>query len=191
MRSILDTDSGGKPAVDEAARMIRAAQQNPFEFQRLYDAWIQRVYQYISFRVEGSADAEDLTSQVFLAAYQALPRYRHDGRFGAWLFTIARNQVRMHFRKPRREIPLESAVINGLPEDVPAQMMEDAEELRRLRCLVRDLPEDEQELIRLRYSAGLAFAEIAAVLGRREDTVKKSLYRLQDRLKAQLEESHE
>ncbi|MGB7538265.1 MAG: sigma-70 family RNA polymerase sigma factor [Anaerolineales bacterium] len=189
MRPLSDWILARKPVEDEAAGMIRAAQENPSEFQRLYDGWIHRVYQYISFRVGRCADAEDLTSQVFLAAFQALPRYRHDGRFGAWLFTIARNQVRMYFRSPRREFPLEIIAADGSP-DVPAQM-EDAEELRRLRILVRGLPEDDQELIRLRYSAGLAFADIAAVLGRREEAVKKSLYRLQGRLKEQLEESHE
>jgi RNA polymerase sigma factor (sigma-70 family) len=176
---------------EEEARRILAAQKKPSEFRHLYDAWISRVYHYIDIRLRISqpADAEDLTSQVFLAAFQALPRYRHNGRFGAWLFTIAQNRVRMHFRRPRREVPPDQAAADGLMEEASVHL-ENQEELQRLRDLVRRLPDAKQELIRLRYAAGLAFADIAAVLRQREDAVKKSLYRLQERLKGQLEESH-
>jgi RNA polymerase sigma-70 factor (ECF subfamily) len=62
-----------------------------------------------------------------------------------------------------------------------------AEELSRIRFLIHYLNEDEQELIRLRYVADLSFVEIADLLGRREDAVKKSMYRLLARLKSQME----
>jgi RNA polymerase sigma factor (sigma-70 family) len=53
------------------------------------------------------------------------------------------------------------------------------------------LPEEEQELIRLRYVADLSFSEIAALLGKREDAIKKSLYRLIARVRNELEDRHE
>ena len=62
-----------------------------------------------------------------------------------------------------------------------------AEELTRIRSIISHLDKDEQELIRLRYVADLSFVEIADLLGRREDAVKKSVYRLLARLKSQLE----
>jgi RNA polymerase sigma-70 factor (ECF subfamily) len=61
------------------------------------------------------------------------------------------------------------------------------EELSQLRRLIQGLAAPDQELIRLRFVAELSFAEIAELLGRREDTVKKSLYRLLARLKDQME----
>jgi RNA polymerase sigma-70 factor (ECF subfamily) len=64
------------------------------------------------------------------------------------------------------------------------------EQMTALSKLIRALPDDQQELIRLRYVAELPFAEIGHLLGQKEDTVKKSLYRLLARLKAQLEDSH-
>ena len=60
-----------------------------------------------------------------------------------------------------------------------------------MQTLISDLPENDLELIRLRFIAELSFSEIGLVLNRKENTVKKSLYRLLARLKSQLEVSHE
>ena len=62
------------------------------------------------------------------------------------------------------------------------------EELSRIRSIIKNLNEEEQDLIRLRYVADLSFAEIADLLGKREDAVKKSVYRLLARLKSQMEQ---
>lgn len=190
MKTILppiQTDTG---TGDPEAESIRLAQQDPSHFQVLYVRWVTPVYAYLLSQTGSSPDAEDLTSQVFLSAYQALPRYRHDGRFAGWLFTIARNQARNFFRKRGREVPLgkvdELSVSSDLLEHVA-----NCAELQRLRSLVDGLAQDEQELIRLRYVADLSFADMAAILGRNEDAVKKSLYRLQDRLENLLEVSHD
>lgn len=176
---------------DTEAEFVLAAQQTPEKFRHLYDRWVTPVYQYALFRTRNVADAEDLTSQIFLAAYQALPRYRHNGHFAAWLFAIARNHTREFFRKRQREVPMEAAARSATtaPDFLGDTIHQ--EELARLLRLVQNLPDDEQELIRLRYVAALSFADIARVLGRREDAVKKSLYRLQARLQRLLEVSHE
>jgi RNA polymerase sigma factor (sigma-70 family) len=74
--------------------------------------------------------------------------------------------------------------------DPPAEVSQ-ADEVARLRSVIGSLPEDEQELIHLRYVTELRFADIAILLGRSEDAVKKSLYRLQARLKSLLEQNHD
>lgn len=71
----------------------------------------------------------------------------------------------------------------------PLTHLINTERITALSELVSKLPEEQQELIRLRYVAELSFAEIGCLLGQKEDTVKKSLYRLLARLKAQLEDS--
>ena len=178
-----------EPALDTEAEWVFAAQHNPDGFQKLYDRWVTPVYQYVYFQTGSRFDAEDLTSQVFLAAYQALPRYRHTGRFAGWLFTIARNQLRDFYRKRAREAPLDAAGSLVSPAD-PAAEVAALDDLQRLRRLIAGLADEEQELIRLRYVADLSFADMAVVLGRREDAVKKSLYRLQARMQSLLEPDH-
>ena len=174
---------------DREAELILAAQRNPAEFQQIYDRWAVRIYQYFYFRTGEMASAEDLTSQLFLAAYQALPRYKHQGHFAAWLFAIGRNLAKEYFRKQQREVPLEAARQLHSSSDPMIEAVQQ-DEIARLRLLVRSLPEDQQELIRLRYVADLSFADMSIVLGKREDAVKKSLYRLQARLQSLLEQNH-
>jgi RNA polymerase sigma-70 factor (ECF subfamily) len=189
--SVLPTQAN--PCVDlpdEDAELVFEAQKNPAAFQALYDRWAVPVYQYFYYRTGDVASAEDLTSQLFLCVYQSLVRYQHQGHFAAWLFTIARNLLRKDYHKNQRQDSLAMAqalVSSSNPPEEYARV----EEVERLKQLVQSLPKEEQELIRLRYAAGLSFDDMAIVLHKREDAVKKSLYRLQARLQSLLEQRHE
>jgi RNA polymerase sigma-70 factor (ECF subfamily) len=152
----------------------------------LYDHYVQPIYRYFYSRVESVHVAEDLTSRTFMAAYESLPRYQERGHFPAWLFRIARSKLMDHFRGNRREIPLDAAKKKTEEGDALASIIQD-EELNRLRLLIGNLRADQQELIRLRYVAELSFAEIAELLGKREEALRKSMYRLLARLKGQME----
>lgn len=169
--------------------LVLDAQKDPTRFQALYDRWVVSVYQYFYHRCRDIDAAEDLTSQLFLSVYQALPRYEHRGHFPAWLFTIAGNLIRAYYRKNQHEVPLEMAMSQVSYSDPPEEYAK-AEDVAYLVKLVSSLPEREQELIRLRYVAKLNYADMALVLHKREDAVKKSLYRLQARLQSLLEQIH-
>ncbi len=174
---------------DEEAALIRAAQQDPTRFKPLYLRWVKPIYQYLYFLVRSKPDAEDLTSQVFMKACEQLPRYQHHGCFSAWLFTIARNAANDHFRRSWRELPIEAANVPAVNPDLLGQAVH-SDELQRLDGLIRDLPDDEQELIRLRYAAGLSYLEIGEMTGRSDEAVRKSISRLLSRLQDRLEADH-
>jgi RNA polymerase sigma-70 factor (ECF subfamily) len=173
--------------MDDIPRLVEAAMEDPAAFGRLYNHYVQPVYRYLYSRVGTVHDAEDLTSQTFMTAYESLPRYRERGYFSAWLFRIARSRLIDHLRSSRREVGLLAAEKEVAIQDALGQVIQD-EELGRLHSLICELNEEEQDLIRLRYVADLSFAEMAGVFGKREDAVKKSVYRLLARLKSQLEQ---
>lgn len=173
---------------EEDTESVAKSKENPSEFSTLYDRYVQSIYRYLYYRTGSAAEAEDLTSQTFLSALEALPRYQHQGTFGAWLFRIARGKVIDYVRRRKNQLPLED-VYPAESADLLAQLAH-ADEVASLSALIHQLDEDEQELIRLRYTAGLPFAQIAAVLGSNENTVKKSLYRVMARLQSQLEDQH-
>ena len=173
---------------DESA-LVRRAQTDAQAFGALYDRYIQRVYRYCYYRTNSPPDAEDLTAQVFLAALEGLPRYRQDGHFAAWLFSIARKKVAdFHRRIPH--IALDEAALPPIHTDLAL----DVEMSQRRECLLKRiqvLAEEERELIYLRYVAELPFAEIAKALRKNEEAVKKTLYRLMARLRTELEADYE
>ena len=173
----------------EQTRLVSSAQRDPAEFAALYDRYFRQVYHYLFSRVGSAAEAEDLTAQTFLAALEALPRYHPRGHFTAWLFTIARNKARDFHRSGGLTIPLDED--HPDKADDPLSQIIQADQVGQLAALIRTLNNDEQELLRLRYSASLSFAEIGGCLGRKEDTVKKTFYRLLARLQRQLELSHD
>lgn len=173
---------------DADAELVAEAQRRPAAFAHLYDRYVAGVYRYHLSRVGDVAEAEDLTAQTFLAALEAFPRYRHRGRFPAWLFTIARSKTIQHVRGRRPEASLEEIPIPS-PDPGPELSNQLEEARRRLADLLGSLSPEERELIRLRYVVELSFGDMAEVLGRKTDAVKKALYRLQARMKRELEQS--
>jgi RNA polymerase sigma-70 factor (ECF subfamily) len=185
---IKPTVSFSESVVDETS-LVSSAQRNPAEFAALYDRYFRQIFHYLYSRVGSAAEAEDLTAQTFLAALETLPRYHHRGHFAAWLFTIARNKARDFYRTGMPPILLDE----NHPDkaDDPLSQVIQTDQVEQLANLIHKLDADEQELIRLRYVAELSFAEIGICLGRKEDTVKKTFYRLLARLQRQLVVSHD
>jgi len=175
---------------DPEAVMIAAAKSDPLAFGQLYDCYVQPLFRYLYSRTGSLPVAEDITSQTFLAALEGIARYRHDGHFSAWLFTIARRKAADYFRQLKKQVPLDETHQLKVDSDLLQNTIR-TEKVDALAKLISVLPEEERELISLRYLAELKFREIASILGRNEDAVKKSLYRLLARLKSQLEETNE
>ena len=173
---------------DEAA-LIEAARHDPEAFARLYRHYLTPLYRYLLRRLNNVHDAEDLTSQVFMQALAGLTagQYQKGGCFPVWLFTIARRRL-VDFYRLRPSTPL-----NDPPSPEPGLMavIEKGQDLQRLACLLSQLDEDHQELLRLRFSAGLSFAQISMLDGRSEAAVKMAVYRALNFLREHWEAEHE
>ena len=166
------------------ALLVQEAQRRPAAFAALYRRYVGPVHRYILSRTGRRADAEDLTAQVFAEALAALPAYRERGLFAAWLFSIARRVVAGHYRRnaARPVAPLEAAEDQPSGEPNPLTVALHDEALAELAVRLAMLDEDERELLRLRYAAGLTYREIGEVVGKREAAVKMAVRRLVGRL---------
>jgi RNA polymerase sigma-70 factor (ECF subfamily) len=188
MTKTLQTIAGHYESLEMADETLAArALQDPGAYAELYDRYLNPVYRYFFLRLGSRPEAEDLTSQVFLAALESLPGYRTGSPFRAWLFGIARRKLADHYRLRRPQVSLEQ--VGDLPaahEPALARLAR-REQLRGLAELVAALQDGERELLGLRFAAGLSFAEMAGLLKRKESAVKMSLYRLLERLERQLE----
>jgi RNA polymerase sigma-70 factor (ECF subfamily) len=177
---------------NEALLIRNARKGDESAFASLYQDYHQRIYRYIFSRVTDRASAEELTSQTFLAVLEGLPNYRHNGKFAAWVFSIARNKIMDHFRSTKRvnqSVDEQSMVVMVDPQ-LPNQI-EAKERAEALAGLIRQLEPECQELLRLRFVAGLTYKDIGALSGRGAGAVKKSVYRLLEVLRQSLEKDYE
>jgi RNA polymerase sigma-70 factor, ECF subfamily len=119
-----------------------------------------------------------------------LGKFRNQGGFRTWLFTIARSRAMDHFRRRKPEIPLNEINLHAHEADPLTEVIR-RDQVDQMRSNINQLHENDKDLIRLRYVSGLSFAEIGKVLNRSEGAVKKRLYRLIARLSDQMEIDHE
>jgi RNA polymerase sigma-70 factor (ECF subfamily) len=141
--------------------------------------------------------AQDLTAQTFERALSRLHTLRDRGAFGGWLFRIARNVVAGHYRRRRLLLPLESLENRRVDDPdvglMPAPFLPEAEvewgqEVEALRQALTLLSEREQEIIRLRFFAGLTNRAIGRAMGLREGNVAVILFRALRKLRKRLGE---
>jgi RNA polymerase sigma-70 factor (ECF subfamily) len=165
---------------DNEVDLINRARTDPEAFGQLYERYVERIYNYIYFRVGSVEDAEDLTAKVFMKALNAIGGYRHMGLpFSAWLYRIAHNQVANFHRDHSRitEIPIDQLELPALSQKMTMpeiNALHDQEAACLLR-LVQDLPDDKRELVLLKVVHDLSNQEIGAILNRSESAIK-SLY---------------
>lgn len=152
-------------------------------FAELYHRHITRVYRYHIAHTGNVKDAEDLTSQTFIAALEGIRTFRGTGSFAAWIMGIAAKKWLMLCRKrgKRPEIPLDEALQYPsleLPTDKAASRRLELESLCRA---LGQLSPDRSEAIILTFFGGLSNVEAGHVLNKSEAAVKMLVSRgLQD-----------
>jgi len=158
-------------------------------FEDLYRDYLGRIYAYVRAQVSTAADAEDITSQVFMNAYQAYGRF--EARYGtpaAWLFRIARNATLDHFRASGRRERLQRTIEHQpMVEADPATAAEERIQYRALLQHVAQLSERQRDAISLRHS-GLSFDEVGTLLGCTEDAAKMLYHRALKALKESVDQ---
>src|SRR5436190_16321479 len=175
---------GGKE--EDAALAVRASQGDPAAFGQLYDRHVSAVYRYVYYRVRDDAEAEDLTSDVFMKALRAIPRYEPRQAFLAWLYRIARNAVIDRSRRTRIQISFEDALAHpGVDQVVePDAALLALSDKVAVRGALAKLTPLQQEVIVLRFVEGYSTHEIADLVGKREGTVRGIQFRALEALRA-------
>jgi RNA polymerase sigma-70 factor (ECF subfamily) len=146
----------------------------------LYDRHQLRIYRYVRSRIYDEQTAHDLTGDVFLRMVYGLPKYRPmEAPFTAWLYRIAHNLVVSHIQKENmtRVVPIQEAESNYHTAVNPLTLVEQQLELEAVLSALAELEEDQQEVLRLRFLAGLSLQEVAAALGKSVAAVKSSQHR--------------
>jgi RNA polymerase sigma-70 factor (ECF subfamily) len=172
----------------DAALVARAQQGEMVAFEVLVVKYQRRVAATIRRLVHEDRLAEELTQEVFLSVFVALPSFRPDGEFAAWLFTIARNAARSYLRNAQNR-----------QDDRPIQLLDEAGDndrfgvapspeeeamahqlFERIDAEVAALPEMQRRALLMREIDGLDYKAIAAALEQPVNTVKSHIFRARE-----------
>lgn len=172
--------------------LVDIAGKDKDAFGELYERYINKIYNYIYYRVGNSQDAEDLAAKVFYRAMAHIDHYEDKGvPFQAWLYRIAHNLVaNFHRDQGRRKIiPLDDYVAHSLRSEAPDKQTEASEEQEMLLAAIRRLPEERQQLLLLKFVEHKSNAEIGELMERTEGAIKslyhRTLLALRDELQMQ------
>jgi RNA polymerase sigma-70 factor (ECF subfamily) len=179
-----EADARSLDHLDEERRLaVRAADGERGAFGSLYERYVDRIYRYIHFKVGSQPDTEDLTSQTFLKAWDAIGDYEwRNYPFGAWLFRIAHNLVVDYHRAKRPALALDDATPQlehrasrdtVRPERVLAELITED----RVRHAIGRLTEEQQQVLILRFFEGLSTGEVADIMGKRRGAIRGLQFR--------------
>jgi RNA polymerase sigma-70 factor (ECF subfamily) len=162
---------------DDTELVRAAAGGSEQAFKELVCRYEQALYRFVWRQVRNHAETADVCQEIFVKVFLKLGSFRGESSFRTWLFQVAINQCRNHFRSRARErlgdVEVESLPPAALPEGDAAEA---AQEARRMRAAVEALPPRQRETLELRFYQDCTFAEIAEILTCPLGTVKANYH---------------
>jgi len=173
MKKLQLAETGNAGVDAEGALIDAAAEGDVHAFAALYDRYLEQVHRYLYYLVGNRTDAEDLTQQVFLSAWQAIGRYRRNGSpIAAWLIRIAHNKAMSHHRRAKETCCLDLELVSRERwADPEGKAVADCDRVAVRRAVLKLKPE-QREVIVMRLIEHMDYADIAAALGKSEGNVR-------------------
>lgn len=179
------------------AERVRLAQGGDLRaFEQLFQQYQRGIYNAIYQVVRSEADAADLTQDVFVRAYRALPRLQSPEAFSSWLYRIAINLSRNHLRDAARSraesLDYGGDEAEGGQREIadtsgdPADLAQSGDMALRVRQAIGTLSPDHRTVVTLHHLEGMPVEQIATVMHCSVGTVKSRLSRARDHLRRKL-----
>ena len=168
------------------SELIQLAKVKRADFGVLYERYFNAIFRFIFKRIGGDeASTGDLTQQTFMKAMASLDKYEDRGLpFCSWLYRIAQNEVNLFFRANKKDFTLEiedKQVLLILEEANLGNYMS-IEDQEKLVQKLNDLPQENKDLIELRFFQDMSFKEIADIYSITEANAKMRIYRILEKM---------
>lgn len=169
----------------ESAIIKKAVKGESSAFGVLYDHYQPMIYRFVAVKVGSREEAEDITHQVFLSAWQNIKSYEHRGHpFSSWLYQAARNQVIDYYRAKKNETSIDNvdpeyfASVASAEFALPTKL-----DMEMVGRAIQQLKPDYQDVIIMRFIEDVSLRETAEVLSKSEGAVKVMQHRAVRELK--------
>jgi RNA polymerase sigma-70 factor (ECF subfamily) len=172
---------------DDEQLIIKSKNGDAEAFGELYEQYAEVIFRYVYSHLESRLDAEDLTEEIFLRAWKALPKYDERGLpFSAFLFRSARNSLIDYYRQHKVVQSLDDLELHangpGPEEEISIRMSNE-----QLRKMLGELREDYRTVLIFRFLSGLSPEETAQVMQRSVGAIRVLQHRALAAMKELLE----
>jgi RNA polymerase sigma-70 factor, ECF subfamily len=162
---------------------VANAIDNPAEFTLLYDRYANRIFRFALEQTRSAETADDITSETMLKAFESLHRYDSTrGSFAGWVFAIARNQIRNHFRAHKRMWREVSRIWERDTTDDALSTVAALENAEQVHAALDRVSASDREILLLRYAAGLSSQEISEAMNISDEAARTRLSRARKRI---------
>jgi RNA polymerase sigma-70 factor (ECF subfamily) len=155
-------------------------------YGEIYDRYVERIYRFIFFKVGNKADSEDISSEVFLKAWQYIKEGHEVRNVNALLYSIARNLVIDHYRSEARKREYEETSPFALEkegDDGMAAKIEMAAGRENILESLKKLKDEYSEVLLMRYFDELSIGEISEIVGKSPNNTRVLIHRALEALK--------
>ena len=156
----------------EIVRLVEKAAGGNFEaFGKLYSIYLDRIYRYAFYQVKDKMTAEDITEEVFVKAWKAIDSCKGKGHtFSAWIYRIAHNHIINTFRNMRKCVSMEMENLTELSD--PKLEVEMTLDRQELQAVLADLPQNQRQVVILKFIEGLDNREIGQIMKKSEGAIR-------------------
>ena len=174
--------------LDERSLVERAIARDREAFGALYDKHVVRVYRHLYYMMGRGPEAEDLTAQAFLQAWEAIERYQIRGApFVSWLLRIAHNLGVSHLRSRKERAQLPEWLVDHNRERNPEEALQQQLDGERVREAILQLRDEHRQVIMLRFVEDLEYREVAEIVGKSVAAVRVIQHRALNALRKQMQ----
>lgn len=175
--------------LDERTLVKRAIARDKEAFGALYDRHVVRVYRHLYYMVGNAAEAEDLTAQAFLQAWEAIDRFEIRGApFVSWLLRIAHNLGVSYLRSKKENAQLPETLVDHGSQRNPEEVVQKALDGERVREAILQLRDEHRQVIMLRFVEDLEYREVAQIVGKSVAAVRVIQHRALNALRKQMQQ---
>lgn len=169
----------------EEEKIVIACQNgDPEKFGELYDLYIRKIYDFVYYKTHHKETAEDITSLVFLKAFEKIKSFDHTkGSFSSWVYQIARNSVIDHYRTKKAFISIDDVWDLAGKEDI-ARDFDTAQKLEKVEKYINALNGEQRDIVMLRVWQEMPYREIAEIMGKSEASCKMAFSRAMGELRS-------
>lgn len=182
LKSLLSSDSGRLETLLEDAKSGKDS-----AFSKLYELYFDKIYRFAYFRVSHKEIAEDITEEVFIRAFTSLSSLDKASSFESWLYQIARNRIIDYYRSKKQLLPLDDLENTLQYETNTIDSVNLQFDQKIFLKALRDIPEEQQTIIRMKFYEDLTNTEIAEITGKTEGSIRVIQHRALVKLKEIIE----